>query len=321
MREFMAKNKLNNIFMPTCCFQSNKNQYVSDNKLVLVEGSQDYRLFKRVGTKGNVKFLDIDRFVNDYIRGYFNSNDNSHKKRILHVMSNWRIDGRLFKHVNDLNMYAVVDRDYDDEFPVGKYDRVFSSDAHDLETMLLKTDDELNEKIISLLSSNELLNVAKYMVYQIAIIKKCLHGSNIKVNYNKIKSSDVALFFDDIKLNVKKYVNYLVNNCSSASNFKSSLNKSAIHSALLKGLKKEVDNDGNLRIKITDFTNKQPKDFWEIINGHDFLQIILYLNKKNNSTKELEEKSRFEYFLIDNYNCGKLKNDPLYDKLKSVNII
>ena len=159
------------------------------------------------------------------------------------------------------------------------------------------------------------------MVYQIAIIKKCLHGSNIKVNYNKIKSSDVALFFEDIKLNVKKYVNYLVNNCSSASNFKSSLNKSAIHSALLKGLKKEVDNDGNLRIKITDFTNKQPKDFWEIINGHDFLQIILYLNKKNNSTKELEEKSRFEYFLIDNYNCGKFKNDPLYDKLKSVNII
>ena len=245
----MSKNKVNDTFLASCCLFANKYQYNSNNKLVLVEGAQDYKLFTRVGSNENVKYMDIDHFRNDYIRGYFSPNDIGSKKNILYIMGNWRIDGHLFKKVSELNLYAIVDRDYDDEFPMGKYDRVFSSDAHDLETMLLKTDENLNEKIALMFNSKEIFDTAKFMVYQIAIIKKCLKKSNINIYYKKIRSADINKFFESDAIDVKKYVNYLVNSNESNNKIKSSLNKKSIYAALVKLLKKDIDSNGVLRVK------------------------------------------------------------------------
>ena len=74
-------------------------------------------------------------------------------------------------------------------------------------------------------------------------------------------------------------------------------------------------------LNFEEFFREEPQNFWQIVNGHDLLQIILSLNIKNENFKNLFKFREFETFLVKNYDLSNFNLEPLCRKMKKYKII
>ncbi len=326
----MEENKFRNIFLANIFTYASKTDFIDGDKLILLEGETDYKFFKKLNNEQNSKFLALDHFLNrvNVFKGEKPVGDTGNKRKIISLVTNSLFDIELSQCIKKLNLHAIVDKDFDDEY-MG-LNRILSSSNHDLETLILNSDNALLSKIENMCNDRETMNHALYMAYQLSQAKYGLFLSDRWTQYRKIYIDDIERFFDGNILNIKKYINYLVNqykpevkNLKNKKN-KMTLDKTKLYSRLIDTLKtrKILDIKEQFKVQLKDFENLNvPKDFWQIVNGHDLLQIILYLNQSNPRFNDFQTKYKLEYFLINNYDYNQFKNDTLYSKMKKASII
>ena len=81
---------------------------------------------------------------------------------------------------------------------------------------------------------------------------------------------------------------------------------------------KKLDNNGEWKIKHI-FESSVPEDFWEVVNGHDYVNMLKLVYGKN--LLLVDDINKVESFLIKNYNREKFLETHLYSKLKNVGIV
>ena len=306
-------------------------------QLVLVEGGLDLRFFDHLNC-GNVVFQSVD----DILRSEFMLKENqdietsedehkNNKVNIKKLFDEAYLNINLQQMVKELGMIGIVDKDFDDEYPYGRYLKLISNDTHDLETMLLRGDSDLVDKLIQLSVDMDVITKSKYMAYQLAqvyvVLKKYFTSKNDQVKYHHAKHRQVFRYFDGVNLNIKNYVNYITfcYKQNKKDNTKSIMDSpQKLYKELVLAMQKEnyLNKNGEFRLTYNNFENTEPKDFWQMVNGHDLLQIILYFNINNsNFESRLFKKRNFEAFVIDNYNYDKFIKESLYLRMKNFKLL
>ena len=284
-------------------------------KYVLVEGGLDKKLFKRLGYQNlNNEFIVIDKntFAEFGKKDEFDS-----KVAILNtiVITN-------LKYLENGNIYGIVDKDFDEDYPTLRNNRVASDIAHDLEMMLVSTDDNLLKSIFPY--DADKFNTAKYMAYQLAVIKYFVSNTKIHPSFSTWRFSYFYKFFDKEKLDIRKFVNFI-------NNRNSNTKKHLDYNLLIENLKnyKRINKQGGFKITYDEFVKTLPSDFYSLVNGHDLRNcfIINYSELFNIShttlidfNKERETIEKVDNQLIYNYQTSNFANTNLYSKLQKFDL-
>ena len=287
--------------------ESNK----TPTKFVLVEGYLDKDFYQKLlPSYTNNRLIVINDIINTYLALKSNLQKRyDNKVEILKIVIKTN-----FQYLNSNNIYGIVDRDFDEDYPTIRNDRVLSDTTHDLETMLISTEFNVLKTIFNF--DENKFNTSMFMAYQIGTIKNCISKYISTSPPHSINNFiDMKMFFDNDKLNIKNFVNYINNNAKNTDNS----NKKLKYNELIDRLKKQkiIDNNSETKIDYNKFKSNLPEDFYLIVNGHDLLNCFIY-NYKDTFNKALKEVERN---LINNYKLENFNKTNLYLKLKQFNII
>ena len=304
--------------------------FTKKERLVLVEGWLDVKFFNKLKCE-DVKYIDIDSFVNDL--AIVKSNDDyypnhkekqkkdfpNNKKYLVKFFS--EKDYEVSRLIENLNMFGIVDRDDGDEFPKENCERLISNDTTDLETMMLRRDKNLVQDISILSMDSNLIHKAKFMAYQLSLLIGILKKNNLR--YERVEFNKVNNYFDGYKLNIFSYLDYVAD-CQKKYNQDvltdvNEILKKIETDLIMQGFLDFQTNEKELNFE--EFLREEPQNFWQIVNGHDLLQIILSLNIKNENFKNLFKFREFETFLVKNYDLSNFNLEPLCRKMKKYKII
>ena len=292
-----------------------KKEYYGRNiNFVLVEGKNDYDFF--LDTEFRKKYKNKNHYINiEEIRGFLKEKEGSrnNKKIIKKTIE----ASPLLRNLKSNKIYGIIDRDFEEEYPIlnsRTANSLFSNDTHDLETLILSTDEKITSRIQQKFKigdlNKDLYNKALYMAYQIGCVKFCIWESSTYLEYNK-NPHKFDEYFENNELNIKNYIDYLL------SFYK---NKSIIdYKSIVKQLKKKgkIGIDGKFSESLDVFVKKFPEDMWEIISGHDVCHCLRFLLKK--SFKFNYEN--IEDLLVENYDMDMFRKSKLYNKIKLAGLI
>ena len=240
----------------------------SSTSILLVEGKTD-KDFLRPVILGNVYalyplFNEINACKHyDLAKKNMNSvyaKIRNNKDEILSTLRSIPYDRCLKDKVN--NIFGMVDKDFDESDDPKFADlinkqKLFLTDTHDLETFLLKTDDDVLDDIEVI--TQEDFEDAAFVAYQIGLIKSvdrtlktpCVDYSE----YTKENKIILEEFLRDAKHKIPKQD--LIQHKIIKRNFSNDGNSNNVFN-------KDMPSDG-----IESF-----EDFWNIVNGHDILYLL-----------------------------------------------
>lgn len=269
--------------------------------LLLVEGCNDKKFYSKLENINKEQIVTAKGILeaNKKHKGQSFDDIQSDKKEILEIMRSLY----FFPNLKNINVFAIVDRDFDDEYPSSKLEeRIFSDSTHDLETMLINSDSQLLTKCGI---SDDVINNAFFKVYQLSKIKQLIHSSDICVRYtlDEQEVSKLENLFDGNKLNVEKAIQFFKKK-------KGSKNNMLALNLLRKKAKGILDKNDNVIIRKEINSNSLPNDFWEVVNGHDLVFIIRAIYLAKNKIQQLNSND-----LINNYRIDNFKNTKLHEKL------
>lgn len=277
----------------------------SDKKYVLVEGNLDRTFFINLCQHYdvyNTKFYSIEH-INIKTK-LFEHNDQ--KNNLLSIF----YDPFSSENIKEYNFYGIIDKDF--EFDK-KYDRIYTYDTHDLETQLIFLDG-ISQTKLNIDINKEIIEKAMYMTYQLAIIK--YYAQKESINITTFSPADYKSYFNGLQINCIKTINKMCKNKKTAD---------YVTKVLLKS--KLFDKNGTYNISLNDFINNEPNNLWDMINGHDFLKMLVYLTQSPENwhkydnmlngklNRPLEEK------LINSFNYNLFKNTKLYSDMKNVALL
>ena len=291
-------------------------------KYLLVEGKNDVKFFKgKKLLRENIECWIIippnkryhgnaQKFYEDS-RGYENSGEGN-KTTLLDELRYHK----LYPHIDP---FGMIDKDFDDPNDQ-KFDdirhKLFITDTHDLDTLLLKTDDVLYKLKIS---SERKLN-AYYLAYQIGLLKKYILPYLTKV-LGKNYDTDFDAFTDTFKVSLDKFLDYafekekILNN---RDNIKFKIKHYEAITTFFQPIN-PVITDEYVFCKSLPNTLYLP-DFWDVVNGHDIVKILKY-KFKDISERYPEKNTRFEQDIIEKYHKLKFVNTKIYDAMLDKKIV
>lgn len=306
--------------------------------VILVEGSTDLKFIERVKSEQLV-CIDVGRVMNS--NQAFRINQTSNLKftqsnvnskdvicKVIKGISQWPSTFlKLPKEIENWNIFGIVDLDFEESCQLNKISKLFVTDTHDLETLLISTDDALLNRIIGEDISIEQLQNSFFVAFQMAKIREFLNQfyDSDKFDLSAIscgsKDVDFSSFLDVNKINIDELINYIVGH----SNVR--LKNPEITKIKDKALKfKYIDSKTGLwKSEISNFNISTIKDFWKLINGHDLLQLIQFYCEKagvmfrNKNSYGLNR--RFEFEIIEKYNYQNFTKTQLYSSLNSNNLL
>lgn len=286
--------------------------YKSIQNYILLEGKTDKLFFEKVISKENNYLMCVEDVSSSCapFKGDCKELWSSGKHAIIFIGSQINMNKQKY------NIYGIVDRDFENEYPNMAYPRVYSDKTHDLETMLVHSDSNMLNKIF--VYDKDKYNMALYLAYQLAIIKKRIHLSKFHdVPDQKIQnSSHVAHFIYNNKIDVSKFASYINNNSKSNNNIAKKSNKINIPLLLdIMRKNKEIDRNNLVELDYNKFVSFFPKDFYEVVNGHDLLNCFLFVYRMNYSNSAITEKT------IQNYDLNNFSKTSLFSKLKDKNLL
>lgn len=310
-------------------------QFKEDVKFLVVEGKRDKEFFEHlIINKNNDSIINISQiletwdtikqrskiFVNN--ETYITNKKKPNNKIV--ILQTFNVFNNISLEKNCL--YAVVDKDFDNEYPSSPLHRVYSDNVHDLECTLLNSDNTLIGKIVK---NEDKLPIINFMVYQLGLVKECIATSVESKNRPSISIDNYLNyqeFYDNEVLNVSKFIEFI--NTRSRQEFDKKTNnenrsklkyldKNEIIATLKK--RKKLDNSGEWKIKKEELKKDLPEDFWKIINGHDYLNILKMVYKENMLLINIADS--FEKFIVNNYDYKQFSKTSLFKKLKNVGIL
>ena len=286
----------------------------SQTRFLLIEGSTDKNFFQDY-INYDVKMVTASSIVNGnkIIMSDGTQKDESCKNFIKAICLGVDFDSKCGNQ-KGYQVTGVVDRDFEEEFPTAKYNKVLSNDTHDLETMMLSTQKGLIEEVIPL--NQEIKKEIYFKAYQLGLVKYALFNYKDRINYSftrdKMKFDE---FFDKKYLNIEKYLNFL-NKQNKILKEKIYGNKDLkiILTNIYKFNKLYINDKGQWKIKFENFDlTCLPEDFYFYINGHDLCDLIAYYFKNI--------KNDFSNQLVFKYQKSNFQNSTLYDKMKKHKLI
>lgn len=242
--------------------------------------------------------------VGDLIKAYskfeqgLNSKPVSFKQIIVHILQALALPDPTYaqfpKGSNKYPLYGMVDSDDDDENSFIRVTRLFFTDKHDIETLMLSSDQKLLTRIEEYPASEESIKKALYLSYQLAYYRKELRKyQNDSFDTRKINEDDGTVRFKDFTegdyINLDQLLQ-VINSHQAARIPTAKLNK--VRSNVISGLKKKVTSEGQWKKPLATFSIDKHDDFWRITNGHDILSAVRYVDP--NIETAFQKQNRFK---------------------------
>ena len=220
-------------------------------------------------------------------------------------------------------LYGLVDNDFDNENDYARVTKLFFTDTHDLETLMLSTDKNLLARLKQCLITEDEVKKALFIANQMAAFRKAIK-SNGNMNLGLISEQDGTIAFqkftDGIIINIAKLLQH-INDKSERLLSKEKLK--ATRESIIKNLKNKVDKEGSWKKSFDTFN--VTTDTWMDVNGHDVLSAICYLNpgvrETFNNRGGHSQNRDFEFALTEAYDYNCLKKTKLHAKLQAAGLL
>jgi hypothetical protein len=305
---------------------NNYNKHIKRFNKLIVEGRIDRDFFIGLKNKHNLRFeCDTIDYANkqeqNAMLGY------GYEKNESDIMiTRPSLINRIVSHPEEC---GLVDKDFDNDILL---DRIFCTDTHDLETLLLLKDKDLLYKVFehnNILIPSEILKSvvkkAKYLAYQVGIIKKAVHNipglyipNTLPLDYEKFTTED-----DEVIL--EKFCQFVRNKCKNCRiNEKALINDEVINMFFnyYPNLGSVFDRDIDVICDIS-----QTSDFWDIVNGHDLCELLCFSNdeiKKAFYKLHPVDNRRIKIFednIIQEFSTKYFKSTNLYYKMATAKLL
>jgi len=303
-------------------------------KVLLVEGGTDVKFIS------NIKTSVVDCLNADHV---FNSNASFRTSPTIRVNSKNAIAQLIFgiskfpspfiAYPGDLDkwdLYGLVDLDCDELGAGVSLPRLFITDTHDLETLIMSTDESVFDNIDVCAISKEDVLKSCFVAYQLAKTRELLDGYFDEKTFDLRTIScgsrevDFSSFVNDCKINIADIANYIVKN---SENVLSTPKINQLIGRIIKekGIKKRFTPEGLWKQDLSTFDIDSLNDFWTSVNGHDVLQLIRHYNVDaghafhNGDSTKLNRS--FELAIIEKYNYSKITATELYKKMSAEGLV
>ena len=300
-------------------------------KVLLVEGATDQKFIERV-KRTDIRCLSVAEFMR--ARNAFSTSRTS----VVEPFNSRAVIITILKHIayypeyfdfpkgaETWPLYGFVDNDFDDSNDYSRVTKLFFTDTHDLETLMLSTDSELLNRLEQCNITADEIKAALYVADQMAAYRKAIKR-NGNLNPGLINAPDGTIAFEEFTtgnmVDLFRLLQY-INDKSEKHLSKEKLRKT--RESIIRDLKKKLDKEGTWKKAFESLAVASDSDLWMNVNGHDVLSAICY---KNPSVREVflnrggYSKNRdFEFALSEAYDYGCLKKTKLYTKLQAAGLL
>ena len=302
----------------------------SEKKAIIVEGYTDEAFMNRI-QKSDVLCYSIRRFLE--ARAKMLKCDSS-KGIIFSLFQRLSNNPEFFgfpKGCGKWHIYGLVDRDYDDETLNLRMPRLFITDTHDIETLILSTDHAVLSRIQGVTIDTEKVKSSLFISFQLACYRKALYNlpdRNLEIDTRKICSPDgtinYAAFVENDAVVPGKLIELLFSNKDTKIS-REKLNRFTKGVMNDRHIKKYCDRNGEWKIKKETFSPDQIDDFWLLVCGHDILSAICFYDAAANDmfrdTGGYKVNRQFEKAIIDYYDVAMFRKTDLYRSLKEADLV
>lgn len=238
------------------------------------------------------------------------------------------------EHAQKWPLFGLVDNDFDDSEDYSRVEKLFFTDTHDLETLMISTDKDLFARIESCDISAEEIKEALYLANQLAEFRQAINRvskkqkdrteSGMILKSDAIKETDGTIDYESFTNGDRIILADLVehiNNKMEKPLPKGKKKKTC--EEIAKDMRNLLNKEGVWKTPIESFT--EDTYLWKTINGHDILSAICYINPRvkerfvNSGDYGLNRE--FELALSELYDYQCLKNTKLYNRLKAAGLI
>jgi len=311
-------------------FTMDYNNLVKGSKrLLIVEGQTDKKFIESILSDDIVCMVANKAFGTNKApeQGRFSSK--CAIMQVVYGMSKIPIVLKIPKGFDKCVVFGLIDLDFDkssEQFLATP--KLFVTDTHDLETLLLSTDGELLQRIEDCSISSDDTRKALYLAYQLGLLRKTIYDVNkTDLSLQAIsggKEIDYYEFLDGYEISVRSFVHYI--NENDDNKITQPLEKKLADSVIAdKRIKKKVDKDGKWKSSWESFETSTYPDYWEVVNGHDILSILRFLNEdaamKYSNCGAYRLNRDFEMDLIDNYDYSNLSNTKVYSNMRAEKVV
>ena len=226
------------------------------------------------------------------------------------------------------NLFGLVDSDCEELSTCKPLPRLFITDTHDLETLLLSTDGELLTRIEECEISLADVKKAYHIAYQLAYLREelAIYRGDLDLRLISCGSGQVDLcaFVNDGVINLNALVKYIVLKSSNKLP-PSKVTKICNSIVSSKTGRKKIDLNGNWKQLFDQFDHTKIPDFWNLVNGHDILQLLQFINEEICSA--FQDNGRytlnrgFEMSLIAAYDYSQFKKTILHQKMLTAGLL
>ena len=313
-------------------FKAGYNSFLDEDKrLLIVEGKTDEDFIEE-HLEEDVSCIVANKAFGS--RAGFEQNTMNYKRAIVQVvygLSKLPTLIKIPKLLENRVIYGMVDLDYEKPTnPELLVQRLFVTDTHDLETLILSSDNEVLLRIKACVIPQEDIQKALYLAYQIAKARDVLFDvSDRDFEINAISGGndrdvDYARFVENYEINVKKLVKYI--NHESDNSVSTAKEKKIAEKAMAdKRLKKRLTKEGIWNSTWDKFNPSDNDDYWEVVNGHDILSLLRYINLDASNRYANQNgyslNRAFEEDLIKNYEYTRFAQTRMYLKMYSEKVI
>lgn len=325
-------NKYVKMLVGNLSFSMDYNNLVNGSKrLLIVEGQTDKKFIEKILNEDIVCLVANKAFGTQKGFGQENTNCKSAIMQVVYGMSKIPMLINCPKGSEKWTVFGMIDLDYDS--PTGEYmstPRLFVTDTHDLETLLLSTDAGLLQKLDECVISAEDSKKAFYIAYQLGVLRQVIYeANNTELTLKPISSGgqnyvEYSGFTDGYDINLKKMLDYLNEKNEtpiSAPKLKKLLEKSASD----KRIKKKINSDYTWNSSWEEFESSKVTDFWEVVNGHDILSILRYINQdaaeKYDNKNTFSLNRDFELDLVNHYEYAALEGTKIYKDMCKEDVV
>lgn len=332
-------NKYINLLVANLSLKTDYNNLCKGTKrLLIVEGSTDKEFIEKILCDDIVCMIANKAFENK--KGFSPQETINCKNAIMEVVNGMskvpitflKLPKHFEKYFENFKIFGMIDLDYDNSEEECLSSRLFVTDTHDLETLLISTDNRILQNLNGCFISTEDSNKAFYLSYQLGFlrkfIKKVINRNKIEFDLQPIagtgKDIDYSYFLEECQINLKKLINYInkKNDTCLSTKKENEIIKKVLSE---KEVRKRVNDDGNWNSTLEEFKPLNFKDFWTIVNGHDLLSILKFIN--NNAKEKYNNKNSyslnrdFEMDLIHSYEYTNIKKTEIYKNMRKENVV
>lgn len=296
-------------------------------KVLIVEGKTDHVFIDRI-KRSDVRCFHVQEFVT--AMSAFSTKPTSiinSKDVIVSILQRLAKSPEFFsfpKGSEKWPLFGMVDNDFDDASEFQRLVKLFFTDTHDIETLILSTDKDVVTRIDSCSVTREDLKIALFLAYQLSCIRQALYkeGTFLQHDINeKDGTVNFQAFVEDTKIDLSAFLSYIN---SKIADPLSAEKLRKVKSKITTSLKKNMTPDGLWKNEYVSFNEDAIRDFWLTVNGHDILSALRYVNNDFStafSQSMYSQNRSFELSLCANYDTSQFCQTQLYDKLFSSELI